>query len=207
MVKVKICGITNLKDARDAVRSGCDGLGFVFFKGSQRYIEPKKAGSIIRELPSGIIKIGVFANARKETVKRIATLCKLDILQFHGNESPQFCARFTKYKVIKTFRVKNKIDSQDIKRYKVFAYLFDTFVKSKIGGTGKKFNWEFLTSELAGINKPVFLSGGLNAKNVLQAIKIVKPQWVDVSSSVEKKPGVKDPDKVRKFIKTAKKGG
>jgi phosphoribosylanthranilate isomerase len=204
MVKVKICGITSLKDAQNAVQSGCDGLGFVFFKKSLRYITPRKAKYIIKNLAPGIIKIGVFANAREATIKRIARLCNLDILQFHGDESPEFCARFKDYKIIKAFRIKNKIELKNVLRYKSFAYLFDTFVKSKIGGTGKNFDWSLLTRELADIKKTIFLSGGLNEKNVSQAIKAVKPEWVDASSSLEISPGKKEHRKVKNFIKAAK---
>ena len=204
MVKVKICGITNLKDAINAVESGCDGLGFVFYKKSPRYISPHKAKDIIKLLPPNIIRIGVFANAHEKTIKRIAKLCSLNILQFHGNESPEFCDMFKKYKIIKAFKIKNKIELGCIKRYKVFAYLFDTFVKSKIGGTGKNFNWELLSRHLEDITRPIFLSGGLTEKNVRKAIEIVKPHWVDVSSSVEIKPGQKDYSKVKDFIKAAK---
>jgi phosphoribosylanthranilate isomerase len=207
MVKVKICGITNLKDALDAARLGCDGLGFVFYKKSPRYIAPERVKIIVSKLAPQLIKIGVFANAREKTVKSIAKLCNLDMLQFHGDESPKFCVRFAKHKVVKVFRMRNKIDLRQVLRYKTFAYLFDTFEKSKIGGTGKKFNWSSLARKVAGINRPLFLSGGLNEKNVRQAIKIVNPAWVDVSSSVEKKAGIKDRDKVRKFIETVKDGG
>lgn len=204
MVKVKICGITNAKDAINAVRAGCDGLGFVFYKKSPRYISPDKAEEIIKLLPRSIVRIGVFANAHKKTIRRIAKLCNLNILQFHGNESPEFCDTFKKYKIIKAFRIKNKIQLSSIKRYKVFAYLFDTFVKSRIGGTGKNFNWELLSRHLKDIKQPIFLSGGLTEKNVKKAIETVKPHWVDVSSSVEIKPGSKDYSKVKNFIKAAK---
>jgi phosphoribosylanthranilate isomerase len=207
MVRVKICGITNLKDALDAARLGCDGLGFVFYKKSPRYIAPEKAKIIVSKLAPQLIKIGVFANAREKTVKRIAGLCNLNILQFHGQESPAFCERFAGYKVIKAFRIKNKIDLKRVLKYKTFAYLFDTFVKSKIGGTGKEFNWNLLTREFGGINKPVFLSGGLNDKNVKQAIRAVRPAWVDASSSLEIIPGSKDTGKIKKFIRAAKSGG
>lgn len=204
MIKVKICGITNPEDAFNSVKAGCDALGFVFYRGSPRHITPERASNIIKNLPSDVIKIGVFADAREKRIRRIARLCCLDMLQFHGKESPKFCARFKDYKIIKAFRIKDRIDLKDILRYKTFAYLFDTFLKSKLGGTGKKFNWR-LASGLYGIKKPVFLSGGLDEKNVKKAIKQIKPDWVDVSSSVEIKPGKKDHNKVKEFIKAAKK--
>ncbi|MFA5411101.1 MAG: phosphoribosylanthranilate isomerase [Candidatus Omnitrophota bacterium] len=202
MVKIKICGITNLEDAKAAVSAGCAALGFVFYKKSPRYIAPKKAQEIIRRLTKRVIKVGVFVNQEERAIKEIAGLCSLDMLQFHGNESQAFCRKFRGYKVIKAFRVKDKINSREILKYKTFAYLFDTFVPSKAGGTGRKFDWKLI--ERSKINRPVFLSGGLNVKNVKQAIKAAHPQWVDVSSSVEIKPGRKDQPKVRAFIKAAR---
>jgi len=202
-VRVKICGITNLEDALVSADTGCDALGFVFYKKSPRYIAPQKAHEIIRQLPPKVIKIGVFVNGKEEQIKRIARLDHLNMLQFHGNESPEFCRRFKKYKVIKAFRVKNKIDLAKISRYNTFAYLFDAFVKSKVGGTGKQFDWK-LIKHIKSLKKPIFLSGGLTAKNIEQAIKIVRPHWVDASSSLEKYPGKKDHQKVKAFIKAAK---
>ena len=115
-------------------------------------------------------------------------------------ESVKFCCKFKHYKVIKAFRIKNRIDAQKVCKYKTFAYLFDTFSQSKFGGTGKTFNWMLLTD----IKKPIFLSGGLNAGNVNKAIQSVHPSWVDASSSLEAAPGKKDPGKVRKFVRAAK---
>jgi phosphoribosylanthranilate isomerase len=203
MVRVKICGITNLGDALSSIKAGCDALGFVFYKKSPRYITPEKASRLIRQLPARIIKIGVFANAREKTIRHIAQLCHLDMLQFHGNESARFCDKFRNYKIIKAFRVKDRIDLAKIIRYSTFAYLFDTFVESKLGGTGKRFNWN-LCADLAKIKQPIFLSGGLTAKNVKQAIKTLHPDWVDVSSSVEIRPGKKDYNKIVRFIKAVK---
>ena len=202
MVKIKICGITNLGDAQGAIRAGCDAIGFIFYKNSPRYLTPLKAKKIIQELPKNIIKIGVFVNAREETIRRVARLCKLDILQFHGSESPAFCARFKLNKVIKAFRVKEELDLKRILEYKTFAYLFDSFVPSKLGGTGKKFDWK-LIRHIDSIKLPVFLSGGLTEKNVQEAIKHVRPAWVDVSTSVEINPGKKDHKKIKRFIQAA----
>jgi len=201
MVKVKICGITNLRDALISVDAGCDALGFLFYKKSPRYIAPQEAKEIIRNLPCSVTKIGVFVNAKEKCVKSIAKICSLDILQFHGNESVEFCRKFKHYKIIKAFRVKKKIDFAKILRYKTFAYLFDAFSRAKFGGTGKTFDWCLL----ADIKHPVFLSGGLNANNVNRAIKRAHPAWVDASSSLEVRPGKKDPNKVKKFIQAAKK--
>lgn len=206
MVKVKICGITNLEDAKVSVNGGCNTLGFVFYKKSPRYISPQKARDIIEQLSKNIIKVGVFVNAKEKTIRRIAKLCNLNILQFHGNESPEFCKKFKDYKIIKAFRVKNKLDLERILKYKTFAYLFDTFVRSKAGGTGKRFNWDLLKA-LEGIKRRIFLSGGLTTNNVKKAIETICPDWVDVSSSVEIKPGKKDHNKVKEFIEAVRKEG
>ncbi|MFA5276347.1 MAG: phosphoribosylanthranilate isomerase [Candidatus Omnitrophota bacterium] len=204
-VKVKICGITNLKDALSCIDSGADALGFVFYKKSSRYIPPGKARLIIQQLPEKVKKVGIFVNAKEKEIRRIAETCLLDMLQFHGNETPEFCRRFKDLKVIKAFRVKGCIDKKKIVKYNTCAYLFDTFAPDKAGGTGKAFNWQFV-KPLGGLKRPVFLSGGLNAKNVLSAIKCVTPDWVDVSSSVEKAIGKKDINKVKNFIRKAKRG-
>lgn len=204
MVKVKICGITNLEDAKVAAEAGADALGFVFYKKSPRYIKPEKARAIIKQLPERLRKVGVFVNSKEKTIKDIAKWSRLDILQFHGDESPGFCHKFKGYKVIKAFRIKDKTDLAKILKYKTFAYLFDTFVKSKVGGTGKIFDWKIIKRIMDKINRPVFLSGGLTKDNVKEAIKTLRPAWVDVSSSVEIKPGKKDHKKVKEFIKEIK---
>lgn len=203
MVKAKICGITNLDDAKVSLEAGCDALGFVFYKKSPRYIAPAVAKKIVSQLPKNAVKIGVFVNEKEKEIKKIAALCKLDMLQFHGDEPPEFCDKFKGYKVIKAFRLKRCFDEKSVLRYKPFAYLFDTFIKSKVGGTGKKFDWR-LIRHINGLKRPVFLSGGLSAKNVLDAIKCVHPDWVDVCSSVELRPGKKNHRKVKEFIKAVK---
>jgi phosphoribosylanthranilate isomerase len=203
MVRVKICGITSLADALAAVIAGCDALGFVFYKKSSRYIAPQKARQIIRLLPKRVVKVGVFVDMAERKIKDIAKSCGLDILQFHGQETPAFCKKFKGYRLIKAFRVKDSIDLARVLQYKTFAYLFDSYVKASPGGTGKGFNWRLLKG-LSAIKKPVFLSGGLNEKNVRRAIKMVEPQWVDASSSLEARPGKKDYCKVARFIREAK---
>jgi len=203
VVKVKICGITNLEDALAGLFSGADAVGFVFYKKSPRFITPLKARNISRILPKKILKVGVFVDENEARVKKIARLCKLDMLQFHGDEPPAYCRRFEGYKVIKAFRVRGKIDAVEISRYKVFGFLFDTFSGSKAGGTGRKFNWNLLPN-IAKISGRVFLSGGLTAANVRKAVSKAHPDWVDVSSSLESGPGRKDHQKMQKFIKAVK---
>jgi len=203
MVKIKICGITNLEDALASLFAGADAIGFVFYKKSARFIEPVKARNISNILPKKILKVGIFVNEQEAQVKRIAKLCRLDILQFHGNESPEFCRKFKGYRVIKAFAVNKDLDLSEISKYKVFGYLFDTFSKEKFGGLGRKFNWNLLKN-IDKIKFPVFLSGGLNSVNVTKAISKVNPDWVDVSTSVEVKPGKKDHKKIVCFIKKVK---
>lgn len=205
-IKAKICGITNLEDALASVNAGCDALGFVFYKKSPRYIAPEKAKNIIKSLPKSVIKVGVFVNSKERTIKHVARMCGLDILQFHGDESPEFCSRFNGYKVIKAFRVKDGLDLENILKYRPFAYLFDTYVKSKVGGTGKSFDWK-LIRHVDGIKRPIFLSGGLTERNVKEAIESVHPDWVDVSSSLEMSPGRKNHNKVKDFIRAVKERG
>jgi len=203
MVKVKICGITNLEDAQTAVKAGADALGFVFYQGSRRHILPFRAKQIIKQLPKRIVKVGVFVNADWDLVRQTAGFCSLDMLQFHGNESPEFCRRFKNYRVIKAFRIKDRIPSKRILKYKTYGYLFDTFHRCLPGGTGKSFNWGLLTA-LKKTRAKIILSGGLTAKTVPGAINRVRPDWVDVSSSVERKPGKKDQRKLRNFIRATK---
>ncbi|MDD5432141.1 MAG: phosphoribosylanthranilate isomerase [Candidatus Omnitrophica bacterium] len=203
-VKVKICGITNLKDALFAVKAGSNALGFIFYKKSPRYLSPVKAKAIIRQLPSSVKKVGVFVNAKEATIRKIAKECNLDLLQFHGEESSAFCDKFKGYRIIKVFRIKDKLDLKEIQGYKTFAYLFDTFSPLGQGGTGKRFNWD-LIKHFKDLKRPIFLSGGLTKQNIKKAIRTVHPDWVDVSSSVELEPGKKDSIKIREFISVVKK--
>ncbi|MGE5307832.1 MAG: phosphoribosylanthranilate isomerase [Deltaproteobacteria bacterium] len=205
MVKVKICGITNLEDAKTAAGAGCDAIGFVFSEKSPRYITPTEAKLIAGRLPKKTMKVGVFVNARETTVRRIMKECRLDILQFHGNESPEFCGRFKGVKVVKAFRIKGPSDTARVSDYDTFGYLFDSFSPAAQGGTGKIFDWS-LAAASTGTGKVFFLSGGLDAGNVRQAIAKLKPQWVDVSSGVENAPGKKDPARIREFMRAVDRG-
>lgn len=202
-VKVKICGITNLEDALASLFNGAGAIGFVFYKKSPRYISPLQARNISRILPKKIARVGVFVDEKVSTVKRIAKFCGLDMLQFHGEEPPEYCKEFKGYKVIKVFRIGKKEDLDCISKYKTFAYLFDSFSKTKLGGTGTKFNWKILAQAVK-MKPVVFISGGLTCNNARPAIKLLKPDWVDVSSSLELEPGKKDHNKIKKFIQSVK---
>lgn len=203
MIKIKICGITNLEDALNISKLKPDALGFVFYKKSPRYIAADKAKAIIPRISSFIKKVGVFVNEKENTIRNIAKDLKLDILQFHGDESPQFCQKFKNYKIIKALRIKNKTGLKDLRRYPVWAVMFDSYQKNLFGGTGKSFNWEIIKN-IKLKKRNIFLSGGLDAKNVKEAIRLIKPDWVDVSSSIEIRPGKKDYKKVKEFIEAVR---
>jgi phosphoribosylanthranilate isomerase len=205
MVKVKICGITNLEDALFSLFAGANALGFVFYKKSPRYICVAKAKKICAILPKKIFKVGVFVDANIAAVKHIARACRLDLLQFHGHESVEYCRKFSGYKVIKAFRIAGPGDLEQVTEYKTYAYLFDSFSPACPGGTGRKFNWKIL-SRAAKMKRIVFVSGGLTAANVSRAVKLLKPDWVDVSSSLEKKAGKKDHRLIRRFMRALNKG-
>ena len=205
MTKVKICGITNKKDAKKALELGADFLGFIFFDKSPRKIDPVDAQSIIDSLPKSVQKVGLFLNQDPHRIISIADMCWLNYLQLHGDESPGDCKKLRKnFKIIKSFKVKNKSSIADIDKYEdVDHYLFDTYVKGKPGGTGISFNWDILKGKK--FKKPIFLAGGLTPKNVGGAIKKVSPYAVDVASGVEKSPGKKDYNLLKEFIDNAKK--
>jgi len=205
MVKIKICGITNLEDTEMAVNLGANAIGFIFAK-SPRRIESNNAEEIIKKFPIFINTVGVFVDEKREKVRNIAKNCRLDTLQFHGNETPAYCMDFLKdYKVIKTIKVESKESIENISKFlSLDAILLDTYHSKLSGGTGKKFNWEWVR-QANNFNIPIILSGGLNPGNVKQAIKIADPYAVDVSSGVEIRPGVKDHRLMEEFILKIKK--
>ncbi|MBU2099627.1 phosphoribosylanthranilate isomerase, partial [Candidatus Micrarchaeota archaeon] len=197
---VKICGITNQTDAGNAIKAGASFLGFNFYRKSPRYMKPKNAAKIIKTVPSGIQSVGVFVNQEKSEVKKIKRICKLDLLQFHGKESPKYCAEFKNENIIKTIRVKNKNSLKLLRKFNTKFKLLDSFDENFYGGTGKIFDHSF-TGKL---NHNIFLAGGLNSKNVCRAIKTVNPFAVDVCSGVEKFPGKKDFVKIKQFVEAVK---
>jgi len=200
MTKVKICGITNLDDALAAVEFGADALGFVFYKGSPRFITPERASDIVRGLPPFISTVGVFVDESPEEVERVLSLTGIEIAQFHGHEPPEFC--ITHARAIKAIRVKELSDLEPLSRYKVSAYLLDTYTPDTLGGTGQIFNWDIAVE--AKKYGRIILAGGLTPENIQKAILWVHPYGVDVSSGVEEEKGKKDHQKMRLFIKRAK---
>lgn len=204
MVKVKICGITNWTDARHAVESGADFLGFNFYRGSSRYIAPAKARRIIEKLPNRILAVGVFVNAKEEEIREIARSVGLDQLQLHGDESPDLVARLgRRLPVIKALRVKKPFRTSELKRFeRASAILLDAFDSRSRGGTGKTFDWKI--AKHAAAKGRVFLAGGLNPENVRDAIRAAHPYAVDICSGVESVPGKKDPERVKALIEAVR---
>jgi phosphoribosylanthranilate isomerase len=201
-VLVKICGITNPDDGKAAVEAGADALGFVFWEKSPRSVTVRQAAEIIRGLPQLIVKVGVFVNPPPDLVLRAISEAGITLLQFHGDEPPDFCGQFGLMS-IKAFRVNDEASLERLKDYDTQAWLLDAYAASAPGGTGERFNWDLavLAREMG---RPIFLAGGLTPQNVAEAVQKVRPYGVDVSSGVESSPGRKDHEKVRTFIRAAK---
>jgi phosphoribosylanthranilate isomerase len=201
-VKVKICGITNLPDGMAAAEAGADALGFVFYDQSPRCISVEAAAGLIRQLPPFVLKAGVFVNAPEDLVVRASRECGLNLLQFHGDESPEYCLQFGLMSM-KAFRIRDAASLQALLNYHTDAWLLDAYTPDKPGGTAETFNWD-LALEARDWGRPIFLAGGLTAENVAEAVRRAQPYAVDVSSGVEGAPGRKDHAKVRAFIQAAK---
>jgi len=201
MVKVKICGITSLDDALTAIHAGADALGFVFCSSSPRRILPVEAGAIIGQLPPFVQTVGLFVDEEPATVNAIADQCGIDIVQLHGDESPDYCAAIRR-RIIKAFRIKDRSSLDPAKDYRVAACLLDAWSPAAHGGTGRTFNWDIAAS--AAPTMRIVLAGGLTPDNVAEAIRQVRPYAVDVSSGVEAAPGIKDALLVHRFIQSAR---
>jgi phosphoribosylanthranilate isomerase len=201
MTKVKICGITSLDDALMAAEAGADALGFVFFEKSPRHVDPHKAAGIIAQIPPFIQVVGLFVNAELNYVNATADLCRLDLVQLHGDESPSYCASVHR-RVMKALRVRGISSIAAMSDYRVAAFLLDAYCPDSYGGTGKSFDWDCAIA--AKEHGRIVLAGGLDPDNVAAAVARVAPYGVDVSSGVESSPGRKDPEKVRRFIREAK---
>lgn len=201
-ILVKICGITNIDDALDAVELGADYLGFNFYPDSPRYVTPEKAQEIIQDIPGAIQKVGIFVNADRQYVIDVAVELGLDMLQFHGDETPDYCNEFGR-PWMKAFRLKEEKEVAAIKDYDSPWLLVDAYVEKAFGGTGIVSNWD-LAREAKQYGS-LFLSGGLKPENIEMAIESVRPYAVDVASGVEQSPGVKDRYKMEELISRVKK--
>jgi phosphoribosylanthranilate isomerase len=201
MIRVKICGITNVADALQAVEAGADALGFIFVPRTPRYVEPVVAAAIIRMLPPFVLPVGVFWDHAPEEVRAIHEACGFGALQFHGNEPPEYVAQF-RQRVIKAVKVKDEASLRVLAEYKVSAFLLDSPARWSEGEPRPAFSWELARTVAQGHR--VILSGGLTPETVAAALRLVKPYGVDVNSGVEATPGRKDPERVRAFIEEAK---
>ena len=198
MTAVKICGITREIDALAAARAGVHALGFVFYAPSPRYVSAERAAALMRVVPPFVTSVGLFVNAPAEEVARVQKIAPVNLLQFHGDETPEYCAHFG-VPYMKAVRVKPGLDLlQYAARFShAKALLLDAFVDGVQGGTGQTFDWSMIPDNLP---LPVVLSGGLTPGNVTAAIKAVRPWAVDVSSGVEESKGIKDAAKISAFM-------
>lgn len=206
MTKVKICGITNLEDALLSVKFGADMLGFNFYEKSVRYITPQKASSIIKQLPSDVIKVGVFVNMEEYRVDEFVELLKLDAVQLHGDEDQQYVdelRRNTRARIIKSFRVSPEFDEEQVVNFDLDGVLLDAYSSELYGGTGERFDWA-KAKAVKPLVSDLYLAGGLTPENVSVAVRTVRPYAVDVASGVESAKGKKDSKKVEEFIENAK---
>jgi phosphoribosylanthranilate isomerase len=200
---VKVCGITNLEDARVAVDAGADALGFIFVEGTPRFIPPDRAAAIISVLPPFVTPVGVFWDHPPGQVKAAAEACGLSALQFHGEEPPEALADY-RMPVIKTIKVQQLSDLDQMNGYNVAAFLLDSPARWSLGEARQPIQWEL--ARAAARRGRIILSAGLTPDNVARAIGIAAPYGVDVNSGVEAAPGKKDPEKVRRFVREARRG-
>jgi phosphoribosylanthranilate isomerase len=206
MTKVKICGITNAEDALLSAKFGADALGFNFYAKSPRYLAPEKAREIIDQLPPEILKVGVFVNESLEKIAEIAAVAKLDALQLHGEETPEFARELktkTGLEIIKAFRVDKNFNPLESLYFQYDAILLDAYSASGHGGTGEKFDW-WIANATKKIFPKMYLAGGLAPQNIVDALNFIAPFGVDVCSGVEKTKGVKDGSQLGEFIKSVR---
>jgi len=200
MTFIKICGITNIDDARAAVAAGADALGFNFYKPSPRYIAPPAAREIVEQLPSSILTVGVFVNEDSpKSAKNVASEAGVTAFQLHGDESPAYCRELVDRYVIKTLTVSGDFDIQMVQDYDVNAIMLDTRDNNLRGGTGRVFNWS-VAIEVNKVVPKLFLAGGLSPENISEAIELVRPYAVDACSALEDRPGIKNHERMRAFV-------
>ena len=200
--RIKICGITRPADALTAAAAGADAIGLVFYPDSPRYIRPEEARALIRMMPPFIAVVGVFFDATEAAVSEVVETVPVHILQFHGDETPEYCTAWSR-PYLKGIRMRDNADlTREAKRFSsARALLVDTYAREHPGGTGKPFDWNRVKGELA---LPLILAGGLTAENVGTAIKEVHPYAVDVSSGVESEKGIKDSRKIAHFVQAVR---
>ena len=201
-VKIKFCGITRAEDGEAAAALGADAIGFVFYAPSPRYVDPERAARIAARLPPFLCKVGLFVNAAATTVADIVATVGLDLVQYHGDESPHDCSQAPRA-WIKAIRIRAEMDvGAECARFNAArAWLLDSYDDTLYGGSGKQFDWALLP---ATYRRPIILAGGLTPANVGAAIRASRPYAVDVSGGIEAAKGIKDYDKMQKFIAEVK---
>ncbi|MBI2529134.1 MAG: phosphoribosylanthranilate isomerase [Candidatus Rokubacteria bacterium] len=202
MVRVKICGITTAEDARLCWEAGADALGFIFVEGTPRQVTPAQAAAVIAGLPPFVTPVGVFWDHAPGQVKAVAEECGLRALQFHGDEAPEDLGGY-RLPTIKTIKVEGPEALGRMARYRVSAFLLDSPARWSEGAARAPISWA-LARQSREAGWRIILSGGLTADNVGEAVRVAAPYAVDVNSGVEARPGLKDPDKVRRFIAAAR---
>jgi len=197
MTRVKFCGLTHRDDVAEAVESGADALGFVFYESSARYVTPEQASELTRIVPAFITRVGLFVDADAALVQGIFHHAGLNLVQYHGNESSEFCDSLG-LPYIKAFRVRSGINIlAEMERYpNASGFLLDAYVEGRPGGTGERFDWGLIPKT----DRTIILAGGLTPENAKDAIECVAPWALDVSGGIETEPGRKDPDKMRRFV-------
>lgn len=203
--RIKICGMTRVEDALAAAQLGAHAIGLVFFAGSPRVVTPQQARDIIAALPPFVVPVGLFVNADAQTVRAAIAASPVQMLQFHGDETPQYCASFG-LPYLRAVRVKPGVDLLQYARdfHTARGLLLDAYVDGVHGGTGATFDWSLIPRDLP---LPVVLSGGLHAENVAEAVRRVRPWAVDVSSGVEAAKGIKDVRKMEAFMTGVRNAG
>ena len=202
MTAIKICGITREQDALAAARCGANAIGLVFYASSPRYVTPARATELMRALPPFVMSVGLFVDASADEVTQTLAVARVDLLQFHGNESPAYCRQISRQcgvPYLKAARVRPGLDLLQYAHdyHDAKALLLDAYVEGAHGGTGSTFDWALIPKNLP---LPVVLSGGLTPENVTMAIQAVRPWAVDVSSGVEISKGIKDTAKIAAFV-------
>ena len=204
MTLIKICGITNLEDARAAVASGADAIGFNFYKPSPRYIAPQAAREIIEQLPDHVLMVGVFVSEPLKSVRSVANESGITALQLHGDEPADYCRELARdYCVIKTLAVSGEFNVLRAQEYQVDAIMLDTRDNRLRGGTGRSFDWT-VAQQVNQLVPKLFLAGGLSPENIEEAIETVRPYAVDACSALEDTPGKKNHERMDAFVKLAR---
>ena len=197
MLRVKICGIKTLEAAIEADRNGADLIGFVFYRKSARFINPFKAAEIARSI--NCKKVGVFVDENPGVINGVIRLVGLDYVQLHGNEDVKFTSKIRQVPIIKAWRYNDELDMREINNYPCDIVLLDSFVKDRVGGTGKTFDWRKASLETRKLTKPFFIAGGISKENIQEVIDIFRPDGIDLSGSLEI-GGNKSVNKIREFM-------